>query len=179
MNLKDLKIDSKWTLFLDRDGVINKKLEADYVKVWDEFEFLPEVLETLPKLAEKFGRIIIITNQRGISRSLMTEDDLHKIHALMLDEINKAGGKIDKIYYCPHNRDDGCNCRKPKIGMALQAKKDFPEIDFKKSIMAGDAQSDMDLGKEAGMINVLINTSNLDNKEYFEVKSLKEFAKSI
>lgn len=137
------------TLFLDRDGVINKKIENDYVRNWEQFEFLPNVIEALKILNSLFDRIIIVTNQRGIGRKLMTEKDLEVIHKNMLSVLSKENIKIDKIYYCPHDyKKEICNCRKPKIGMALQAKKDFPDIDFRNSIMVGDSLSDIEFGKK-------------------------------
>ena len=112
------------TLFLDRDGVINKKIEGDYVKNWSQFEFLPNVIDALKILNNLFDRVIIVTNQRGIGRGLMSEKDLENIHNQMLSIFRKEGIKIDKIYYCPHDYEkEICSCRKPQIGMALQAKK--------------------------------------------------------
>ena len=145
------------TLFLDRDGVINKKIENDYVRKWEQFEFLPNVIEALKILNNFFDRIIIVTNQRGIGRRLMSEKDLEDIHKRMLSVFKKEGIKIDKIYYCPHDYErEVCNCRKPKIGMALQAKKDFPDINFKSSIMVGDSMSDIKFGEKVGMKSFLI-----------------------
>jgi len=145
------------TLFLDRDGVINKKRENDYVRKWEQFEFLPNVIEALKILNDFFDRIIIVTNQRGIGRGLMTEKDLDDIHQKMLSFLTKEEIKIDKIYYCPHDyKKEICNCRKPDIGMALQAKNDFPDIDFKKSIMVGDSLSDIEFGKKVGIKSFLI-----------------------
>lgn len=155
--IKNLKIDSSWTLFLDRDGVINKRLMDDYVKHTGEFEFLPGVPQAIARFSKIFGKIFIVTNQRGIARGLMTRDDLQKVHDFMLDGIEKAGGRVDKIYFCPHDRNEGCGCRKPDIGMALLAREEFPEVDFSKAIMVGDTGSDMKFGETAGMKTVLIN----------------------
>jgi len=154
-----MTIDKTWTLFLDRDGVINNLIEDGYVKSWEHFEFLPGVLEAIRLLSQIFGKIVIVTNQRGISRKLMTTEDMDEIHSLMLKEIKDAGGRIDKIYYCPHLVEDDCDCRKPKTGMPLQAKKDFPGIDFSKSVIAGDSQNDMEMGQRLGMTTVFIGTS--------------------
>jgi len=169
--LKDLNIDKSWTLFLDRDGVINYKIENDYVKNWSQFKFLPDALKAIRVLSKIFGKIIIVTNQRGIGRELMTKEDLREIHRKMLIEISKSGGRIDKIYYCPCNIDDNSRCRKPNTGMALQSKKDFPEIDFSKSIMIGDSLSDMEFGKKLGMLTILISenlkhNSTMDNVDF-------------
>ena len=168
-NLKELNIDKTWSLFLDRDGVINKRLMDDYVKNIDEFEFLPGVPEAIKKFSEVFGRIFIITNQRGIAREIMTENDLASVHNFMINEIKNSGGSIDKIYYCPQN----CGCRKPDIGSALKAQQDFPEIDFSKSIMVGDTSSDIKFGQNAGMYTIKVTP---DETKIFSVTSLLELA---
>jgi len=152
------KIDKNWTLFLDRDGVINRRLMDDYVKSWSEFAFLPGVPEAIAAFAKVFGRIVVVTNQQGIAKGLMTESDLQSIHHQMVLEIQKAGGRIDKVYFCPHHRQDNCACRKPRIGMAKQAKADFPEIDWQRSIMVGDTPSDIEFGRNAGMRTVFVST---------------------
>jgi histidinol-phosphate phosphatase family protein len=138
------------TLFLDRDGVINKLRLNDYVKNWDEFEFLPGILETLCLLSKRFKRIIVVTNQRGIGKGLMTENMLQDIHKKMIAAIENAGGRIDRIYYCTAISENDPD-RKPNTGMALQAKRDFPDIDFSKSIMVGDSESDEIFAQRAGM----------------------------
>jgi histidinol-phosphate phosphatase family protein len=144
------------TLFLDRDGVINRHRPNDYVKCWEEFEFLPDILETLAKWSRQVRHIFIITNQRGVGKGLMSENDLKKIHLNMLDEINRHGGRIDKIYYCTAISDDDIN-RKPNTGLAIQAKQDFPDINFGKSVMIGDSECDRFFAKNAGMEAILIN----------------------
>ena len=175
-DLKRLGIDSSWTLFLDRDGVINKRIERDYVREWSQFKFLPNTLDALRILKGIFGRIIVVTNQRGIGRNLMTYQDLQLIHANMLEIVKKSGGRIDAVYYCPHDYEKGyCLCRKPNVGMAIQAKKDFPDIDFSKSVMVGDSLSDMDFGKRLGMVCVFVG-GNVIGGEFFCFESLYEFA---
>jgi len=165
--LKNLNIDKDWTLFLDRDGVINYKIENDYVKNWLQFKFLPDALKAIKGLSKIFGKIIIVTNQRGIGRGLMTEKDLLEVHRNMLKNISGAGGRIDKIYYCPYDIDDNSRSRKPNIGMALQAKKDFPEIVFSKSIMVGDSLSDMEFGKKSGMLTIFISKNLKHNSTVY------------
>lgn len=150
------KIDRSWTLFLDRDGVINRKIENGYVCKWRDFRFIPSFLEHIGRLSTLFGRVIIVTNQRCIAKGLLTRSGLQAIHRKMLKRIRDAGGRIDKIYYCPHETAENCDCRKPKIGMARRAKKDFRDIHFKRSVMAGDSMTDMEFGKKAGMITALI-----------------------
>jgi len=172
-DLKQLNIDKSWSLFLDRDGVINKRLMADYVKSVDEFEFLPGVPEAFKKFADVFGRIFVITNQRGIAVEIMTEQDLEAVHNFMVDGIKKFGGRVDKIYFCPHDRDENCGCRKPDIGSALKAQQDFPEVDFNKSIMVGDTSPDIQFGQNAGMYTIKVTTKEAD---VFSVSSLAELA---
>jgi len=179
--LEFLQISKDWTLFLDRDGVINKKIEGDYVRIWRQFEFLSRVFEALQNFNRIFGRIIIVTNQRGIGRGLMTEKDLQDIHSKMLEEFSKHNIQIHKIYYCPHDYEkEECNCRKPKMGIALQAKSDFPDIDFEKSFMDGDSEEDMKFGKALGMITVYLGQEKIeDHLIDLQFKNLWEFCKFI
>jgi len=128
------------------------------------------------------GKIIIVTNQRGIGKGLMTEEDLKEVHERMIDEFKKNEIRIDGIYYCPHDYEkEGCNCRKPAPGMALKAKEDFPEIDFFKSISVGDSLSDIEFGKNLGMLTVLLTTSlELDDCfADFCFRDLFDFSKAL
>lgn len=160
MTLKDYNFDSSWTLFLDRDGVINTRIVDAYVLKREDFKFIAGVTEALKTFAGVFGKIIVVTNQQGIGRGYMTEADLEIIHAYMRDEIIKNGGRLDAIYHCPHVAETNHHDRKPNVGMAMKAKKNFPEIDFKKSVMAGDSLSDMEFGHRLGMVNILIGDDN-------------------
>ena len=169
-------------LFLDRDGVINYRPPNDYVKKWEEFEFLPGVLKALKILSVRFPKIILITNQQGIGKNLMTHESLHIIHQKMLDEIKANGGRIDGIYYCPDLATKPHTCRKPGIKMAEMAKNDFPEIDFKNSLMVGDTASDMTFGRNAGMKTILVGSQNEVIKKDlvdYNFRSLFDFAKSV
>ena len=180
MTLKNLNIDKTWTLFLDRDGVINKKLENDYVKHWIEFEFLNDVHAALKHLNSVFGKIVVVTNQQGIGKGLYRTEDLELIHKNMKYEIEYLGGRIDNIYFSPYLNQENHPSRKPGIGMALQAKQDFPEIDFSKSIIVGDSMSDMEFGRNAGMKTVYISENDkYDNKIDFNFRSLLEFSKAL
>lgn len=157
-----MKIDKSWTLFLDRDGVINRVPGRDslsgnkFVNSVDDFVFIPGALAALRVLAGRFGRIIIVTNQQGIAKGFLTEDDLREIHEFMLSSIILGGGRIDKIYHCPDL--DGSPRRKPEIGMALDSGADFPEIDLKKSWMVGDSETDALFAKNAGMQFALVDS---------------------
>lgn len=151
------EINKSWTLFLDRDGVINEEIPDGYVLQYNEFRFLPGVKEALKLLSSSFGNIILVTNQRGVGRKLMTEKNLFQIHENMMAEITAAGGRIDKIFYCPEMNDDHPD-RKPNTGMALKAAQEF-DIDFSKSLMAGNSLSDMKFGKTLGMVTVHLYTT--------------------
>ena len=152
-------INSEWTLFLDRDGVINVEKNEDYIRNWNEFEFYSESLKALPLLAKKFPRIIITTNQKGVGKGLMTEDDLQDIHNNMKSQIELVQGRIDHILYCTDLDNDSPN-RKPQPGMAFQAQTLFPEIQLDKSIMVGNRMSDMLFGRNAGMHTVFVATTH-------------------
>ncbi len=158
INLKN--IDASWTLFLDRDGVINDEKHLDYIHTWEEFKFYKGVKEALKVFSEKFERIFIITNQRGVAKGLTKLEDLDLIHKNMLQELRTAGGRIDKIYYCTDMESPN---RKPNPGMGLQAKNDYPEIDFSKSIMIGNTLSDMKFGRNLGIaVNIFLPTTRKD-----------------
>jgi D-glycero-D-manno-heptose 1,7-bisphosphate phosphatase len=153
-----LHIDHSWTLFLDRDGVINKNIDGSYVLDWEQFEFLDGVLETMPKLAKLFPRIVVVTNQQCIAKGLITEDELNEIHQNMMNLIELNGGRVDAVYFAPDRASEENILRKPKNGMAFLAQNDFPEIDFNKSIMVGDKLSDMEFGKSVSMTTFCIST---------------------
>ena len=139
-------IDKTWTLFLDRDGVINDEKHEAYINKWEEFKFYKGVKEALKIFSEKFGKIFIVTNQRGVAKGLTKLEDLELIHKNMINEFENAGGRIDRIYYSIDLEDDSFT-RKPNTGMGLQAHKDFPEVEFSKSIIIGNTLSDMKFGR--------------------------------
>jgi histidinol-phosphate phosphatase family protein len=157
MILRNLPVDKTWTLFLDRDGVINRRIVGGYVKSWDELGFLPRVLDAIPVFSGLFGRIIIVSNQQGVGKGFMTHEDVDRIHSKMVSEIVLQGGRIDAAYFAPQLASERSIMRKPDVGMALKARRQFPEIRFKKSIMAGDSLSDMIFGKRLGMVTVFIS----------------------
>jgi histidinol-phosphate phosphatase family protein len=181
MNFNDLYIDRSWSLFLDRDGVINKRIVGGYVTSWREFEFLDGVLSALNILQAEFDKIIVVTNQQGIGKGLMTRDDLHEVHIKMVREIESGGGRIDKVYFSPYLESEKHPSRKPGIGMARLAKQDFPEIDLKKSIMVGDSLTDMEFGKGAGMITVFCGMTSMMKNPSIDLTcdDLPDFAMKI
>lgn len=176
-------IDQSWTLFLDRDGVLNHDKVGSYIFNPDEFVFYDGVPSVFKLFKEKFGRIIIATNQRGVGRNLMSVADLDAIHQKMLTAIQAEGGKIDAIFYAT-SIDNNDNIRKPNPGMALQAKARFPEIDFSKSIMVGNNISDMEFGRNAGMYCIFLTTT-IPHVELphpaidMSFNSLADFAKAL
>ena len=155
----DLKqIDNTWTLFLDRDGVINHEKHKDYIHSWDEFYFYEGAKEAIAIFAKKFNHIIVITNQRGIGKGVTNLADVELIHKNMIAEIKKAGGRNDAVYFCPDVDETSPN-RKPNPGMGLQAVNDFPDIDLSKSIMIGNTLSDMQFGRNLGLQTIFLPTT--------------------
>lgn len=167
-------LDKYKYLFLDRDGVINVERPDDYVKNISEFIFIDGSLQAIAKLKRKFDRIFIITNQRGIGRNIMTHSDLQQIHSFMLSEVEQAGGKVDQIYFCP-DTDSTCINRKPNVGMAFQAQRDFPGVNFLESIMVGNSKSDIEFGNKLGMYTVLVGDKyKADHKIYGQIDAYYE-----
>lgn len=180
----DLKnINHEWTLFLDRDGVINIEKYMDYVYHYGEFIFYEGAREAIRFLSTRFKRIIVITNQRGVGKELMTEEELLAIHDQMLADIEASGGRIHKIYYCTSTDNTHPN-RKPNPGMFLEACRDFPDIDPNRSVMVGNNLSDMEFGRNAGMFTIFVRTTNPDQPVPdplidLDFKDLATFAKAL
>ena len=175
---KDWEIDATWTLFLDRDGVINKQIKGGYVTSEALFEFIPGVLDSIKTLSKIFGRIVIVTNQQCIGKGIISRQELESIHLAMCKDIEKANGKIDKVYYAPNLASENSELRKPNSGMAELAKNDFPEINFTKSVMVGDSISDIEFGNRKNMKTVLIS-NELNRLADRCFSSLEKFTKSI
>jgi len=172
-------LSKDWTLFLDRDGVINKRLPDEYVKIPTEFEFFEGVIESICILSGIFNRILVVTNQQGIGKKLMTEEELANVHNQMITTILLAGGRIDKVYFCPDLASDSENCRKPNSFMARQAQQDFPEIDFTKSVMIGDSSTDIEFGFRLGMTTVFVGKTEIPSHTDFVFSALEVFAQCI
>jgi D-glycero-D-manno-heptose 1,7-bisphosphate phosphatase len=166
-------------LFFDRDGIVNRRRLDDYVKSWDEFEFLPEIFEVLAEVVAAGFRTVLITNQRGVSRGLMNLDALHRIHRSMQRELSGLiGSSFDAIYYCPHGKDDGCDCRKPLPGMLLRAAGEH-EIDLASSWMIGDSESDVEAGIGAGCRAALVAPFGTPSRATIVAPSLVEAWQAI
>ena len=152
------------SLFLDRDGVINIEKIGDYIYNRRQFVFCDGALEAFELFNQLFKHIIVVTNQRGVGRGLVSAEDVEDIHAYMRQQIENSNGRIDAIYYSP-DLDSNSPTRKPNTGMALQAAAEWKDIDFKQSIMVGNTQSDMQFGKNLGMYNVFIRSGRPDANE--------------
>jgi len=145
------------TLFLDRDGVINMKLNGRYVRNFEEFEFMPGAELAIASLSKTFKRILIVTNQQGIAKGIMSAEDLNSLHKTMIQKLKATGGAIQKIYYCPHLDAENCKCRKPNTGMIEQAIIDFPDLENEQSYLVGDSDSDITAGNKMGLITVKVD----------------------
>jgi histidinol-phosphate phosphatase family protein len=172
-------ITKDWSLFLDRDGVINVRPLNDYVKNLNDFIFISGVMEAFGILSGVFGKTFIVTNQQGVGLGYMNQATLEEIHQFLFDQVTQSGGRIDSIYCCTDVRAKENNCRKPSITMALQAKADFPAIDFSKSIMVGDTASDIEFGRNAGMFCVLIGDEKTTSEPDLRFGSLLDFAEYL
>jgi D-glycero-D-manno-heptose 1,7-bisphosphate phosphatase len=177
------KIDNTWTLFLDRDGVINHEKHLDYIHTWDEFAFYDGVKEAIAIFTQKFKHIIVITNQKGIGKGVTKIENLNTIHKNMISECLAVGGKIDAVYFCP-DLDDKSTNRKPQPGMGLQAAKDFATIDLNKAIMLGNTISDMEFGRNLGVHTIFLPTTRpevdlQDSRIDMVFDSLIDFAENL
>jgi histidinol-phosphate phosphatase family protein len=158
-------------IFLDRDGVINvepSNIGKEYITKIKEFEFLPLVIPVLKKLTEKKYSIYIISNQAGISKELFTEKDLEKINKYMLDEFKKQKIHIAGVFYCPHKKEDNCNCRKPKTGMLEKALEKEGNFDRNKIFLIGDQDKDIMTAKNFGCKSIFILSGKSKIYELFK-----------
>ena len=156
-------------VFLDRDGVINRD-SADYVRSLKDWIPLPGSIEAITNLSNAGHPVIVVTNQSAISRKYCLESDVRKIHQHLIQLVDKAGGKIDGLYYCPHHPDDACDCRKPKTGMIDTAREELnlPPGGY----LVGDASSDMEMGRRAGLKTILVLTGRgLNQLELIEMEN--------
>jgi D-glycero-D-manno-heptose 1,7-bisphosphate phosphatase len=142
--------------FLDRDGVLNRKAhEGAYVTRWEDMEFLPGTYEAVRLLNDAEFLVIVVSNQRCVAKELVSTDELDSIHARMRNQFAATGATIDAIYYCPHDEDPPCSCRKPEAGMLFEAAQEH-DIDLAASWMIGDSEHDVKAGKKAGCRTILL-----------------------
>ncbi|MBU1863257.1 MAG: HAD family hydrolase [Candidatus Omnitrophica bacterium] len=175
------------TIFIDRDGVINRDL-LGYVERWEDFDFLPGSLDALRVLTEAGFTIIIISNQAGVGDGVFTKEALDGVNNQMIREIENAGGSVAGVYYCIHGKHAGCDCRKPKTGLFEQALKKNPDFQKEKTYFIGDKLSDIEAGKNFGFKTALVMTGygrrerdliTDGNKPDIIAADLKEAVKSI
>ena len=143
-------------VFLDRDGVINEN-RADYVRTWEQVHFLPGVFDALRRLAGSDFAVVVVTNQSAVGRGLMAAEMVHAINAGIVARVQAEAGRIDAVYTCPHRPDAGCDCRKPRPGMLLQAAADL-RIDLGRSFLVGDAVTDVEAALQAGCRPFLVRS---------------------
>jgi D-glycero-D-manno-heptose 1,7-bisphosphate phosphatase len=145
------------TVFLDRDGVLNRKLpEGEYVSAWEHFHLLPGAAEAIGKLKRAGLRVLVVSNQRGVALGLYRAEDVDRIHAQLQDELAARGAQVDGFYFCPHDKG-ACNCRKPLPGLFHEAQSQFPDIQPETSLMIGDSISDIEFGRNLGMTTIFID----------------------
>ncbi len=162
-NSEMLKLDRFETVFLDRDGVLNRKMpEGCYVTSWEEFQPLPGVAEAIHTLNQAGIRVIVVSNQRGIALGYISSAGVEAIHARFQELLRGGNAHIDAFYFCPHDKNV-CNCRKPKPGLFEQAMRVFPAIRPETSMVIGDSLSDIEAGRHLGMATVLI-TGDTENR---------------
>lgn len=151
--------DPKKVIFLDRDGTINRD-SPDYIKSWDEFEFLPGSLKALAALTRAGYKLILITNQSAVGRGMVSLQTLNHTHSRLRAAVEAAGGRIESIFFCPHRPEDHCECRKPEPGLIRRACERY-RIDPADTIMIGDSAKDILCGRNAGCgATILVRTGN-------------------
>jgi len=183
--MKNIQFNKEWTLFLDRDGVINERIVDGYVLDPKELILTFNLIQSLSIFSQYFGKIFVVSNQQCVGKGLCTTESIENVHASLNDLLLKEKILITEFLVCPHKASDHCNCRKPNPGLALQAQSKYPEIDFLKSVMVGDMLSDLKFGKNLGMTTIYVGEKNVSNWNEIEQLSdyifdnLYEFAKNI
>ncbi|MFN2116622.1 MAG: D-glycero-beta-D-manno-heptose 1,7-bisphosphate 7-phosphatase [Candidatus Promineifilaceae bacterium] len=163
-------------IFLDRDGVIIEN-RADYVRSWMDVEFIPGAIEALVRLSTMPYKIVVVTNQSAVGRGIITIEEVEMINEQIMNAIRQKGGRVDAYYLCPHAPEEECSCRKPEPGMLLAAADDL-QIDLQKSIMVGDALTDIQAGKRAGISNnyLVLTGRGMDQLQLPLVDSTRPFS---
>src|SRR5271157_5159586 len=143
-------------VLLDRDGVINRRIISGYVTCWEKFVFLPGALEALRLLNEKNYQVIVVSNQAGVGKGLMSAADLDEVTLRFNAEVEAHGGRILSVYYCTHRAEDGCECRKPKPGLLRHAQAEH-HFDFERAFLVGDTESDLRAAHAAGCPAIMVS----------------------
>jgi len=150
-------------ILLDRDGVINRRILNGYVTSWVQFEFLPRALDALRQLAEGGYRTLVVSNQACVSKGLISSEDLAELTRRFVDVVEKNGGHIDGVYYCLHQDQDACDCRKPKPGLLLRAQREH-QFAFAETFLVGDSEMDLMAAHRVGCPAILVRADNLDTQ---------------
>jgi D-glycero-D-manno-heptose 1,7-bisphosphate phosphatase len=158
-----LHVGDDWTVFVDRDGVINRRVVGDYVRSTAQLELLPGSIDALARLSRAAAHVIVVTNQAGIGKGLLTVDDFERVNGVIIDAVVATGGHLDAVLHCPHVPADACRCRKPGPGLAEQADERFGDIDHARSVMIGDSAGDIRFGADLGMATVLVTGTGGDH----------------
>ena len=155
-------------IFIDRDGVINKDpggwTEYSYVTKWEDFHFLPGVLDALKKLKNSGYKVIVISNQAGVSKGYFSKEALDQVTKKMIDAVKTGGGDIQAVYYCTHSSQDNCDCRKPKIGLFEKAKKELG-VNPQGKYFIGDSTVDIEAGLKVGCKTIFLTTGKVSLEE--------------
>jgi histidinol-phosphate phosphatase family protein len=165
-------------VFLDRDGVINEMVYNSEFGTVDsplnpnEFKLLPRVAEAIAKLNRLNFKVIVISNQPAIAKGKTTQANLNAVNQKMVDLLGEKAAWIDRAYYCYHRKEDMCKCRKPNIGLVLEAQKDF-DVDLSKSYVVGDSLTDIQTGKRAGCKSIMLGTLKCDLCKYMDATGVK------
>lgn len=164
-------------IFLDRDGVINRKApEGRYIGRWEEFHLLPGTEDAIAAMNRQGIRVIVISNQRGVALGHYTSTDVEALHHRLQQHLAAYGARIDAFYFCPHDRGE-CNCRKPKPGLFEQAFLNFPEASVSNSLMVGDSLCDIEAARNLGMRSIFIQGDPATRKP--EAERAAELAESV
>lgn len=143
-------------VFLDRDGVLNRKMpEGVYVSEWAQFTWAPGAVEAVARLNRAGMKVLVVSNQRGIALGVVTAAQVESIHTWMQTELAGKGAHLDAIYYCPHDVGQ-CHCRKPEVGLFEEAFQDFPAAGAHNSVLIGDSISDIQAGHRLGMRTIYL-----------------------
>ena len=174
----------EWCLFIDRDGVINRRVVGDYVRNWEQFEWLPRSRLALKMLRGWAPNLVVVTNQQGIGKGLMSADDVDDIHQHIVDELSVEAVKIDAFQVCPHLESDGCACRKPRPGLVLSWLDAHADSEPSLSIMIGDSLSDLELATNVaaatgGCGSIQIGDTPCAGMAHGSFGSLWEFAVAV
>ncbi|MEN9742342.1 MAG: hypothetical protein RLZZ65_147 [Bacteroidota bacterium] len=151
-------LDPSWSLFLDRDGVINQRDFNGYILKWSDFQFTPGLLENAGAINALFGHVFVVTNQQCVAKELISSEDLAALHTQMIQELALHGLQIQHLVAATEKKGEAPFRRKPNTTMALEIKALFPAVDFQKSIMVGDTDADIAFGKALGMLTILVRS---------------------